>query len=61
MRDLGAAVALLFIIEGIFPFLSPGKFRETMRALSEIDDNSVRNAGIISMIAGLIVLYLVRL
>jgi uncharacterized protein YjeT (DUF2065 family) len=61
MQDLWAALALLMIIEGIFPFLSPQKFRETMRKLTDIDDNSMRTAGIISMIAGLVLLYLVRL
>jgi uncharacterized protein YjeT (DUF2065 family) len=61
MQDLLAALAMLMIIEGIFPFLSPQKFRETMRKLTDIDDNSMRTAGIISMIAGLVLLYLVRL
>ncbi|KHF26167.1 MULTISPECIES: DUF2065 domain-containing protein [sulfur-oxidizing symbionts] len=61
MQDLWAALALLMIIEGIFPFLSPQKFRETMRKMSDMDDNSMRTAGIISMIAGLVLLYLVRL
>ncbi|OOY67995.1 DUF2065 domain-containing protein [Solemya velum gill symbiont] len=61
MQDLWAALALLMIIEGIFPFLSSQKFRETMRKMSDMDDNSMRTAGIISMIAGLVLLYLVRL
>jgi uncharacterized protein YjeT (DUF2065 family) len=61
MQDLLAALAMLMIIEGIFPFLSPQKFRETMRKLTDIDDNSMRTAGIISMIVGLVLLYLVRL
>ncbi|OOZ00167.1 DUF2065 domain-containing protein [Solemya velum gill symbiont] len=61
MQDLWAALALLMIIEGIFPFLSPQKFRETMRKMSDMDDNSMRTAGIISMIAGLVLLYLVCL
>ena len=61
MQDLWAALALLMIIEGIFPFLSPQKFRETMRKMSDMEDNSMRMAGIISMIVGLVLLYLVRL
>lgn len=60
MRDLGAALALLLIIEGLLPFLSPARFREAMHRISEIDSKTMRMAGFISMIAGLVLLYLVR-
>jgi len=60
MRDLGVALALLLIIEGLLPFLAPDRFREAMRRLTEIDSKTMRWAGFVSMIAGLALLYLVR-
>lgn len=59
-QDLTAAVALLLVIEGIMPFLSPRGTRRTMLVMSRMDDRSLRIAGLASMLLGLLLLKLVR-
>ena len=54
------AFALMLIIEGLLPFLIPGVWRETFRKLTEIDDGQIRFIGLTSMLAGLLLLYLVN-
>lgn len=59
-QDLWAALALMMVLEGILPFANPGGFRRMMRMVGEMDDRSLRNAGLFTMLAGLLLLYLVR-
>ncbi len=59
-QDLWAAFALMLILEGILPFLNPGRFRNMLRMLDEMDDALVRRIGLVSMLVGLGLLYLVR-
>jgi len=59
-QDLLTALALVLVIEGILPFLSPGNFRNMLRMVGEMDDKSLRNGGFFTMFAGLVLLYFVR-
>ena len=59
-QDLLAALALVLVIEGILPFLNPGRFRDMLRLLEQVDDSVIRRIGFISMLAGLGLLLLVR-
>lgn len=59
-HDLLAALALLLVVEGIFPFLNPAAMRKTLLALSVVGDQQLRIAGITSMILGLLLLYWVN-
>ena len=59
-RDLGAAFALYLVLEGILPFLNPGGARRTFDALSQLDERTLRRIGLGSMIAGCVVLFLIR-
>jgi uncharacterized protein YjeT (DUF2065 family) len=54
------ALALMLIIEGILPFLMPALWRETFRRLTELTDGQIRFIGLTSMLAGLLLLLLVR-
>lgn len=54
------AFALMLVIEGILPFLMPGLWRETFRRLIEMSDGQIRFIGLTSMLAGLLLLYIVR-
>lgn len=58
--DLWTAVALLLIIEGVVPFLRPDALRRMLETVAQMDDRSVRIAGLVSMLAGLALLYWVR-
>ena len=58
--DLLSALALVLVIEGFFPFLSPGGFRKKILAMTEMNDSQIRIAGLASMAGGLVLLYLFR-
>ncbi len=58
--DLGAAVALLLVIEGIMPFVSPRLMRQAMEMMMAMDDRAMRIGGLVSMLSGVALLYLLR-
>jgi len=59
-QDLWTALALMMVIEGIVPFLSPGSVRRALAMVMQMDDRSVRVLGLISMLSGVILLYIVH-
>lgn len=59
-NDLWAALALVMVIEGILPFLSPDSMRRLLQSMAQVDNRSLRISGLVSMLAGLGLLYLVR-
>ena len=59
-NDLWVALALMLVIEGVLPFLSPGAMRRMLATMAQMDDRSVRIAGLISMLSGVALLYLVH-
>lgn len=54
------AVGLLFVFEGILPFLSPQIFRRVMQQLFIQSDRVVRIMGLISMLLGLALVCIAR-
>jgi uncharacterized protein len=54
------ALALMLVIEGVLPFLMPAVWRQTFRKLTEMSDGQIRFIGLTSMLAGLLLLYIVR-
>jgi uncharacterized protein len=59
-HDLLVASALVFVLEGIWPFLSPAGARRAMLSLAEADDRTLRVAGLVSMVFGVALLYWVN-
>jgi uncharacterized protein YjeT (DUF2065 family) len=59
-ESLLTAFALMLVIEGLMPFLVPGAWRDTFRRLIEMNDGQLRFVGLSSMLAGLILLYILR-
>jgi uncharacterized protein YjeT (DUF2065 family) len=57
---LPAAIALVFIVEGILPFISPNRWRNMLAMAEQMDDRMVRNIGLGSMLFGVVLLYLVH-
>ena len=55
---LAAAFALMLVIEGILPFTAPRVWREAFRKVIEMSDGQIRFAGLVSMMAGLVILFL---
>jgi uncharacterized protein YjeT (DUF2065 family) len=54
------ALALMLVLEGLFPFIAPQGWRRTFRALAELPSRHVRFGGLASMLLGLLLLLLVR-
>lgn len=59
-ENLLTALALLLVLEGLLPFLVPAVWRETFRKLTELTDGQLRFIGLTSMLAGLLLLFLVK-
>jgi len=57
---LAAAIALVFIIEGMLPFISPDRWRKLLTMANQMEDRVIRNIGLGSMLFGVVVLYLVH-
>ncbi|MCU7880365.1 MAG: DUF2065 domain-containing protein [Candidatus Thiodiazotropha sp. (ex Lucinoma aequizonata)] len=59
-HDLLVALALLLVIDGIWPFLSPNSMREVLLMIVLQDNHLMRISGLASMVTGVILLYLVN-
>jgi uncharacterized protein YjeT (DUF2065 family) len=59
-HELATAASLILVIEGILPFLSPDRWRRLAITVARVDDRTVRVIGLVSMLMGTAVLYLVR-
>ena len=59
-HDLLVAVSLMLVIEGLLPFLSPSGFKDALLMISQSDDQVIRYGGLISMLGGVLMLYLVN-
>jgi uncharacterized protein len=59
-RDLGVALCLVLVIEGILPFLYPRRWRIMALSLAQVDDATMRVAGFACMVFGTLLLYLIR-
>lgn len=53
------AIALMLILEGMLPFLSPQTWREAFRKMIEINDHQIRFIGLTTMLVGLMLLLIV--
>ncbi len=59
-RDLGVAFCLMLVMEGIIPFLYPARWRSLVAMMATVDDKSLRLTGFASMLAGTLLLYMIR-
>ena len=58
--EILTAIALLMIIEGILPFVGPGRYKQLVAQIAQLSDNQLRTFGLGAMIAGLLLLFFVR-
>ena len=50
------ALALMLVVEGLLPFLSPGTWRQTFERATRMSDGQIRFVGLLSLVAGLVLL-----
>jgi hypothetical protein len=55
-HDLVRAFGLVLVLEGLWPFVSPARWRNALQRVSSLDDRMLRGFGLAMMICGVIVL-----
>ena len=58
---LWTALALLLVLEGLFPFISPAGWRRTFTKLMELRDGQLRFFGLTAIVIGLVTLWVLSL
>lgn len=59
-HELAIAFCLLLVLEGLMPFLAPRKWKQMLVTVSQVDDRQLRIIGLISMLSGVGLLYLIN-
>ena len=54
------AIAVAIILEGVLPFLSPRRFRESLAGILRIGDRGLRAMGLGAIVTGIVLLYVIR-
>ncbi len=57
-QDLLTAFALVLIIEGLLPGIAPAAWMKVMRDAAKLGTHGVRIAGVVSMLSGALLLYI---
>ena len=52
------ALALVLVLEGLFPFISPARWRRMFLQILQLQDGQVRFFGLFSMLAGLLLIWM---
>lgn len=50
--EISKALCLVLVLEGVLPFLAPGRWRRTLSLLTALDDRAIRAIGFVSMLIG---------
>lgn len=50
----------MLVIEGIMPFIAPQRWRKMLQMLDQIDDNTMRIIGLVSMLVGTAILVIIN-
>ncbi len=58
--DLLGALALLLVIEGLLPFANPAGMKRALARIAALGDHELRIGGFMTMLAGLVLLFLIR-
>ena len=58
--DLLAALALYLVLEGVLPFVNPQAMKRFLATMANFTDQQLRIWGLLSMVAGLVLLYVAR-
>ena len=54
------ALARVLVFEGLLPFASPGRYRKMVAELARLSDNRLRSVGLVIMLAGLLLLFMIQ-
>lgn len=57
MSELLVAAALVLVIEGLYPFISPSGYKRMLVQILNVPDRTVRTVALCLMISGVALLY----
>ena len=60
LQNFVIAFCLMLIIEGMFPFLAPGRWRTLILMLNDVNDNQIRLFGLLLMLVGTALLLVIN-
>ena len=60
LTELLGALGLVLVLEGVLPFLSPGRFRRALLQFAAIEDRAMRIVGLVCMVGGVLLLNAVK-
>ncbi len=60
MNELLTALALVMVIEGLMPLISPARWREVFSRILALSDGQIRFIGLASILMGLLALLWLR-
>lgn len=60
MTELLTALALVLVLEGLMPFISPARWREAFSRILSMSDGQIRFIGLASIVLGLLGLLWLR-
>lgn len=60
LSDLLTALALVFVLEGLLPFLNPERYRRMLTLAMRLDRQTLRFMGLTSMTIGVLLLYIFK-
>jgi uncharacterized protein YjeT (DUF2065 family) len=53
-----AAAALMLVVEGLLPFINPASWRSVFERAIKLSDGQIRFLGLVSIVLGLLMLWL---
>lgn len=59
-NEILVAGALMLVLEGLLPILSPKSFKQMMQRAAEMSEQELRWSGLVSMIFGAVLIYILK-
>jgi uncharacterized protein YjeT (DUF2065 family) len=56
MSNLGLALALMLVLEGLMPLVAPSTWRDMFRRVTQLKDGQIRFFGLLSVAGGLLMI-----
>jgi len=60
MKDLAAALGLLFFIEGLLFAIFPTRIKNMLKAIDKIPENKLRSMGLFFLVLGFLIVWYVK-
>jgi uncharacterized protein YjeT (DUF2065 family) len=60
MKDLAAALGLLFFIEGLLFAIFPTRIKNMLKAIDKIPENKLRSMGLFFLILGFLIVWYMK-